>query len=210
MRSQWDTSNKATSSKKCSAEDIVILQAKLKKKDKIIKSFLSSTTFGPSGRHKSNRHAHSDSSTRPTGSSNYRPSAQVGRGKEFATKADFFAWKHTLPQDGNIYCIKNGLKWTWWTKCKSWGSHEVTTCRHTSSNKPTKRILLPQALIAVIPLVLTLLPLLQAVMMMRTRRMATQTLSAKLATYLGAFNNYNSHDYTVSFDSDSHQIIIDT
>eukprot|EP00957_Ditylum_brightwellii_P078878 5997835-Ditylum_brightwellii.AAC.1 len=75
MRSQWDTSNKPTSSKKCSAEDIVILQAKLKKKDKVIKSFLSSITSGPSGRHKSNCHAHSDSSTRPTGSSNYRPSA---------------------------------------------------------------------------------------------------------------------------------------
>eukprot|EP00957_Ditylum_brightwellii_P019588 1477615-Ditylum_brightwellii.AAC.1 len=34
--------------------------------------------------------------------------------------------------------------------------------------------------------------------------------SSKLATYLGAFNNSNSHDDTVSFDIDFHQIIVDT
>ena len=38
----------------------------------------------------------------------------------------------------------------------------------------------------------------------------TAFVGAKLATYLGAFNNSNSHDNTVPFDSDSHQIIIDT
>eukprot|EP00957_Ditylum_brightwellii_P176720 13460503-Ditylum_brightwellii.AAC.1 len=60
-----------------------------------------------------------------------------------------------------------------------------------------------------IQLRLTLLPPLQAVMMMRMR-ITTETLSTKLATYLGAFNSSNSYDDTVSFDFDSHQIIIDT
>eukprot|EP00957_Ditylum_brightwellii_P079981 6082557-Ditylum_brightwellii.AAC.1 len=39
IRSQWDTTNKPTISKKHSADDIVALCAKLKKKDKIIKIF---------------------------------------------------------------------------------------------------------------------------------------------------------------------------
>ena len=38
----------------------------------------------------------------------------------------------------------------------------------------------------------------------------TACVGTKLATYLGTFNKSNSHDDTVSFDSDSHQIIIDT
>eukprot|EP00957_Ditylum_brightwellii_P092821 7067366-Ditylum_brightwellii.AAC.1 len=38
----------------------------------------------------------------------------------------------------------------------------------------------------------------------------TACVGTKLTTYLGAFNNSNSHDDTATFDSDSHQIIIDT
>eukprot|EP00957_Ditylum_brightwellii_P009906 747354-Ditylum_brightwellii.AAC.1 len=59
----------------------------------------------------------------------YYPKTQVGKGKDFASKAEFYAWKQIPPKDGNIYCLSNGLRWPWCTKCKSWGSHEVTNCR---------------------------------------------------------------------------------
>eukprot|EP00957_Ditylum_brightwellii_P151810 11560183-Ditylum_brightwellii.AAC.1 len=81
IRTQWDANSKPTYSKKHSAEDIVALRAEFKKKDKIIKSFQSSTTSGPPSGYKFKHHAHSNSSARPTSSSDYRPSAQVGRGK---------------------------------------------------------------------------------------------------------------------------------
>eukprot|EP00957_Ditylum_brightwellii_P025192 1906691-Ditylum_brightwellii.AAC.1 len=79
--SQWDTTNKPSISKKHSADNIVALCAKLKKRDTIIKSFQSGTSFRPPSSHKLNRHAHSDPNTRPTGSFDYCLSAQVGRGK---------------------------------------------------------------------------------------------------------------------------------
>eukprot|EP00957_Ditylum_brightwellii_P061147 4640071-Ditylum_brightwellii.AAC.1 len=186
IRSQWDTISKPAIPKKWPADNIVALCAKLKKKDKIIKSFQSGTSSGPPGGHKSNCNAHSDSYTRSTGSSDYGPSAQVGRGKEFATKADFFSWKHTPPQDRSIYCIKMVSDGP---GAPSANLVAITKLQHAGvpcpinkpSTEPTRTPMLPpQACTAKIPSRSTLPPLLQAVMMMRMRTL-TQTQSTSLA-----------------------------
>eukprot|EP00957_Ditylum_brightwellii_P041402 3135665-Ditylum_brightwellii.AAC.1 len=65
---------------------------------------------------------------------NYRPKDQISKGKDFAIKANFSAWKHTPPKDGIIYCLSNSLRWSWCTKCESWGSHKVTSCRCTTTH----------------------------------------------------------------------------
>ena len=139
MRGQWPNVQSSVS-KKRALDDIVALKAELKKKDKIIKSYKLAT---PSSTNKHTiRHTNKETKHVSKSVSDYRPEAQVGKGKDFTTKADFFAWKHTPPKDGNIYCLSNGLRWTWCTKCESWGSHEVTSCRrsHPHSNRlPSKQ-----------------------------------------------------------------------
>eukprot|EP00957_Ditylum_brightwellii_P143094 10903159-Ditylum_brightwellii.AAC.1 len=113
MRSQWPNVQSSVN-KKGVIDYIVALKAKLKKKDKIIKSYKPANHL--SSNKITSRHTIKDTKYVSKSVPNYRPEAQVGKGKDFVSKADFYSWKHISPKDGNIYCLFNSLRWTWCTK----------------------------------------------------------------------------------------------
>eukprot|EP00957_Ditylum_brightwellii_P014114 1063992-Ditylum_brightwellii.AAC.3 len=107
MCNLWlQSTTRSSSTKKQGINDIVALKAELKQKDKIIKSYKSAT---PSTTKQSHHLIHKEPKPVPKSNPDYNITAQVGKGKDFATRADFFPWKHTPPKDENVYCIKNGL-----------------------------------------------------------------------------------------------------
>jgi hypothetical protein len=88
IRGQWPNVQSSVS-KKRAIDDIVALKAELKKKDKIIKSYKSAT---PSSTNKHTIcHTIKDTKRISKSVSDYCPETQVGKGKDFATKAEFFA-----------------------------------------------------------------------------------------------------------------------
>eukprot|EP00957_Ditylum_brightwellii_P082000 6235613-Ditylum_brightwellii.AAC.1 len=102
MRGQWPNVQSHVNRKRA-IDDIVALKAEFKKKDKIIKSYKLANPL--SSNKIASRHTIKDTKCVPKSVPNYHPKAQVGRGKDFATKADFYSWKHTPPKGGNIYCL---------------------------------------------------------------------------------------------------------
>eukprot|EP00957_Ditylum_brightwellii_P151742 11555167-Ditylum_brightwellii.AAC.1 len=131
MGGQWPSFPKAAA-KKRSINDIVALKAELKRKEKIIKSFKSLTLLSSLKQpyHSIGRHTNKKSKYNSKGNPDYCLEAQVGKGKDFATRAEFFAWKHTQHKNNSTYCICNGIRWYWCTKCESWGSHKAEACRY--------------------------------------------------------------------------------
>eukprot|EP00957_Ditylum_brightwellii_P191839 14604280-Ditylum_brightwellii.AAC.1 len=110
MRGQWPSSPKAVIRKR-SIDNIVALKSELKRKEKIIKLFKSLTpsSFLKQPYHSTSCHTNKDSKYNSKGNLDHRLKAQVGKGKDFATRAEFFAWKHTPPKNNSTYCICNGL-----------------------------------------------------------------------------------------------------
>eukprot|EP00957_Ditylum_brightwellii_P120736 9209910-Ditylum_brightwellii.AAC.1 len=106
MHSQWPNVQSSVN-KKRTIDDIVTLKAELKKKDKIIKSYKSANLL--LSNKITSRHTIKDTKYMSKSVPDYHPNAQVGKEKDFATKANFYSWKHMPPKDGNIYCLSNGL-----------------------------------------------------------------------------------------------------
>eukprot|EP00957_Ditylum_brightwellii_P108651 8287205-Ditylum_brightwellii.AAC.1 len=110
MLSQWPSSSKAAT-KKRNINDIVALKAELKRKEKIIKLFKSSTPSSPPKQpyYSTSHHTNKESNYNSKGNPDYHLKAQ----------------KHTPPKNNSTCCIHNGIRWCWCTKCESWGSHEA-------------------------------------------------------------------------------------
>eukprot|EP00957_Ditylum_brightwellii_P000465 35947-Ditylum_brightwellii.AAC.1 len=86
MHGQWPNPQSSVNRKR-GIDDIVVLEAELKRKDKIIKSY---KLANPSSSNKIASHnTIKDTKYVPKSIPNYRPKAQVGKGKDSATKADF-------------------------------------------------------------------------------------------------------------------------
>eukprot|EP00957_Ditylum_brightwellii_P145395 11072325-Ditylum_brightwellii.AAC.1 len=121
---------------------IVALKAELKRKEKIIKLFKLSTPYSSLKQpyHPTICHTNKESKYNSKENPDYYLKSQVGKGKDFATRADIFAWKHIPLKNDSTYCIHNVLRWCWCTKCESLGSHEAEVCRHNFGprKQPTK------------------------------------------------------------------------
>eukprot|EP00957_Ditylum_brightwellii_P009075 685976-Ditylum_brightwellii.AAC.1 len=92
MHSQWLSSPKA-GIKKRSINGIVALKAELKSKEKIIKLFKSSTPSSSLKQpyHSTSCHTNKESKYNSKGNPDYCLKAQIGKGKDFVTRAEVFA-----------------------------------------------------------------------------------------------------------------------